>query len=93
MMKAVAIPYIIAILLGVGVIGLIGYWLFVSGGQFGGSAGTQQCRDAQLQYCNQRLTSSTLDWATFKTRTTVPTGCNAPSGTSDCESLGVKIKP
>ncbi|MBI2005163.1 MAG: hypothetical protein HYS80_00160 [Candidatus Aenigmarchaeota archaeon] len=50
-MKAVAVPYIIAILLGVGVIGLVGYWLFVSGGQFGGGAASQQCRTDFLQTC------------------------------------------
>ncbi|MBI1978658.1 MAG: hypothetical protein HYS62_01190 [Candidatus Aenigmarchaeota archaeon] len=52
-MKAVAVPYIIAILLGVGVIGLVGYWLFVSGGQFGGGAAAQQCRSDFLQACQQ----------------------------------------
>lgn len=51
-MKAVAVPYIIAILLGVGVIGLVGYWLFVSGGQFGAGATEQNCRNALLNMCN-----------------------------------------
>ncbi len=50
-MKAVAVPYIIAILLGVAVIGLIGYWLFVSGGKFGETAAEQQCRSDFLQAC------------------------------------------
>ncbi len=53
MMKAVAVPYIIAILLGVGVIGLVGYWLFISGGQFGGGAAAQQCRSDFLQTCQR----------------------------------------
>jgi len=52
-MKAVAVPYIIAILLGVGVIGLIGYWFFVSGGQFGGGVASQQCRTDFLQSCQR----------------------------------------
>lgn len=50
-MKAVAIPYIIAILLGVGVIGLVGYWFFVSGGQFGTGVANQQCRTDFQQSC------------------------------------------
>jgi len=51
-MKAIAVPYIIAILLGVAVIGLIGYWLFVSGGQFGKGATEQSCRSDFLNWCN-----------------------------------------
>ncbi len=50
-MKGVAVPYIIAILLGVGVIGLIGYWFFVSGGQFGTGVANQQCRTDFQQSC------------------------------------------
>ena len=53
MKKGVAVPYIIAILLGVGVIGLVGYWLFASGGQFGAGAATQQCRTDFQTACNQ----------------------------------------
>jgi hypothetical protein len=53
MKKGVAVPYIIAILLGVGVIGLVGYWLFVSGGQFGGSATEQSCRNSFSTWCSQ----------------------------------------
>lgn len=54
MMKAVAVPYIIAILLGVGVIGLVGYWLFVSGGEFGGEATETSCRNDYLKWCTQQ---------------------------------------
>ncbi len=53
MKKGVAVPYIIAILLGIAVIGLIGYWFFVSGGKFGASAEEQRCRTAAAQWCTQ----------------------------------------
>ena len=52
-MKGIAIPYIIAIILGVAVIGLIGYWLFVSGGQFGKGVGEQNCQSDVTQFCNR----------------------------------------
>ena len=52
-MKAIAVPYIIAVLLGVAVIGLIGYWLFVSGGQFGNTAASETCRTDFLQACQK----------------------------------------
>ena len=53
MKKGVAIPYIIAILLGVAVIGLVGYWLFVSGGKLGGGVTRASCESDQLKYCQQ----------------------------------------
>ncbi len=88
MKKGVAVPYIIAILLGVGVIGLVGYWLFVSGGQFSGSTATTACRSAQLQYCNQLINNPGIKWDSAS----APKGCNAPTS-NDCASYGVKVSP
>lgn len=51
-MKAVAVPYIIAIILGVAVIGLVGYWFFVSGGRFGATTVEQQCRTDFSKACS-----------------------------------------
>ena len=82
MMKAIAVPYIIAILLGVGVIGLIGYWLFVSGGQFGKGAATQQCRADYQQACNE--------WAGTGYLGNKPTYGGVFIANSDCEKSLVK---
>ncbi len=49
--KAVAIPYIIALVLGIGVLGLVGYWLFGSGGKLGGEALSLQCNNQKLIFC------------------------------------------
>ena len=49
--KAVAVPYIIALVLGIGVLGLVGYWLFTSGGKFGGEALSAQCNIQKLIFC------------------------------------------
>lgn len=48
-----AIGYIIAIVLGIVVIGLIGYWIFKSTGQIGGSATVHDCKQRQLVLCTQ----------------------------------------
>lgn len=50
-MKAVAVPYIIALILGVAVIGLVGYWFVSTGGKFGGQSAITICENKFLQYC------------------------------------------
>lgn len=83
-MKGVAVPYIIAILLGVGVIGLVGYWLFISGGQFGAGAATQQCRTDFQQACNE--------WAGTGYSGNKPAYSGVFTSGSDCEKALVKDK-
>lgn len=51
MRKGIAVPYIIAILLGVAVIGFVGYWLFLSTGRLGFGAASQQCKNDFLEAC------------------------------------------
>ncbi len=51
MRKAVAVPYIIALILGVAVIGLVGYWFATTGGKFGGQSAKTVCDNKFLQYC------------------------------------------
>ena len=53
MSKAVAIPYIVAIILAVIVIAVIGYFLFFKGGFFLGTANEQECRAREVFYCGQ----------------------------------------
>jgi len=48
---AVPIPYIIALLLGIAVVAILGYWFFVLGGQWGGEVSLQGCRNKALLYC------------------------------------------
>lgn len=42
-MRAVAIPYVIALILGVIVVGIIGYWFVVQGGKTVGVGATAEC--------------------------------------------------
>ncbi len=55
MKKGIAVPYIIAILLGVAVIGLIGYWLFLSGKGIGTGAKETECNSELNIYCSDWL--------------------------------------
>ncbi len=48
---AVPIPYIIALLLGIAVVAILGYWFFVLGGQWGGEVTSETCRTRALTYC------------------------------------------
>jgi len=50
-MRGVAVPYIIALILGVAVIGLVGYWFATSGGKFGGQSAKTICDNKFLQWC------------------------------------------
>ncbi|MEM7824438.1 MAG: hypothetical protein QXD72_01150 [Candidatus Aenigmatarchaeota archaeon] len=52
MKKGIAVPYIIAIFLGVGVIGLLGYWFYVSGGKLNVSVTEQSCRSDFSKWCS-----------------------------------------
>lgn len=50
-MKAVAIPYVIALVLGVIIIGVIGYWFVSQGGKTVGVGSKAECDAKQSQYC------------------------------------------
>ncbi len=50
-MKAVAVPYIIAILLGVAVIGVVGFWFVSSGGKLSSQSSGLECDTQRLIFC------------------------------------------
>lgn len=83
MRKAVAIPYVIALVLGIAVIGLIGFWFVSSGGKFGGQNSKTVCDNKFLQWC---ITHSGT-YANF-----VSDGnpeCNFFGSYNNCNELGV----
>jgi hypothetical protein len=51
--KGIVVPYIIALILGIAVIGLLGYWFFVLGGRFGGEAHVTDCDAMMTSYCQE----------------------------------------
>lgn len=51
MRKAIAIPYVIALILGVVIIALVGYWIASQGGKSVGTGYTAQCYGKQVSFC------------------------------------------
>jgi len=49
--KGDAIWYIIAVILGVAVILVLGYWFFNLGGKIGGKTAVAECEAKQITYC------------------------------------------
>jgi len=70
---AVPIPYIIALVLGVIVIALISYWLFMSGGEFGTAILESSCQAKKMNYCNTyKATGSAPKGVVFSVDTPCP---------------------
>ena len=51
MMKGIAVPYIIALILGIAVVALLGYWFFILGGTFSGKASLTDCQTKLRTFC------------------------------------------
>jgi len=92
----VPVPYIVAIVLGIAVIGLIGYWLFYSSGKLGGSLAGAECSAKQVEWCSRGYDKDqSQDWATFakvcvdnKISLNPPTNCDEIlSRKKDCSTL------
>lgn len=52
MKKAVAISYVIALILGVAVIGILGYWFVSQSGKTVGEGTKVECNSKLFLYCN-----------------------------------------
>ncbi len=55
---AVPIPYIIALLLGIAVVSILGYWFFVLGGQWGMEVTMQRCTSTAMTHCTTWRTAA-----------------------------------
>lgn len=53
MAKAVAVPYVIALILGIIVVAVIGYWFFVVAGGGGGQLSRTECQSRFVAYCTE----------------------------------------
>ncbi len=51
MKGAVPIPYIIALVLGIAIIAIIGYWFFIVSGESGGEISLAGCKTKATTYC------------------------------------------
>ncbi|MBI1978652.1 MAG: hypothetical protein HYS62_01160 [Candidatus Aenigmarchaeota archaeon] len=75
MKKAVAIPYVIALILGIIVVGILGYWFVSQGGKTIGSGSAAECETLKFNYCK-----GFVQWDT-------KCGVIAP-GITECNSCG-----
>ena len=82
---AVSMPYIVAAVLGVLIIGIIGYWFFTSTGIFGGAIIETACK-AKLVTCCANDKSTTVD-SCFDTNNE----CRNTIAGSTCESVGISV--
>lgn len=65
MKKGVAIPYVIALILGIAVIGLVGAWFVISGGRFGKQATETTCLNKAVEFCARKIARQNLEWSSF----------------------------
>ena len=56
MRKAVAIPYVSALVLGVGVMAVLGRWFVMTGGKFSKQSAVTECQNAISIFCSKLLT-------------------------------------
>ncbi len=56
-MKAVAVPYLVAIIIAVIVLGVLGYWFLTTAGGGGAFVSEAFCRAKLLQYCSDLKTN------------------------------------
>lgn len=82
MRKAVAVPYVIALILGVAVIALIGIWFVMSGGKFTTQSLETSCQSKAVQSCSQKLSGSAeLPSECSSIASKITTRCNVLLGT------------
>jgi hypothetical protein len=73
----IPVKYIIALILGIAVVALIGFWFFIVAGGFVGELTEAQCRARLLQFCNEKFGAGettttpgqwTDDWKAYEAR-------------------------
>lgn len=92
---AIPVPYIIALILGIVVVGILGYGFFVLGWKIPGIATTWSCNADKFRYCNEwaqtNYVASPGDWDSYAPGCS-DIGVGAPTP-SDCRALmgGFKV--
>jgi len=77
----IPVSYIIALILGIAVVAILGYWFFVVSGSATGTASGVECSTAKFVYCNDLLGGGEPDSAEVKQK------CGSVPTTSECQSL------
>ena len=89
MKKAVAIPYVIALILGVIVIGILAYWLINQSSKSSTGGFQAECQAKLFSFCNQWLIKGGKP-------TDKPQGfgwdkCSAKETPTDCKIIGIEV--
>lgn len=92
MKKAVAIPYVIALIMGVIAIGILAYWLINQSGKATSTGTSAECQAKLFSFCNQWLVRGgekddkpapgSFDWG----------NCPAKESANDCKTIGIEVK-
>ncbi len=85
--KGIAIPYVIALILGIIAIGILAYWLTNQSSKTTAGGFQAECQAKLFSFCNQWLIKSGKD---------KPTGfgwgkCPPKESTNDCKSIGIEV--
>jgi len=88
MRKAVAVPYVIALILGVAVIALIGVWFIMSGGKFGKSSTEIECKSAISIYCSKLVSGLSNPLTSSDQTKCTNTGITVPASVGECKAFG-----
>jgi hypothetical protein len=91
-MKGIAVPYIIALILGIVIIGLLGYLLFVLGGQVGGTGTAQTCAAKQAAWCQQWSVTG-FSGGTCPTTQAIAIGKASCANDKDATDAWIKFAP
>ncbi len=80
---ALPIPYIIALIFGIVILAVLGYWLYSQSGKTIGKGASTECDALRSTFCQQwSITSYKI-----KPSMTFPGGCSEPKDENGCKTL------
>lgn len=91
MEKAVAVPYVIALILGVVVVGIVGYWFVSQGGKAVGAGTKAECDGKTQNYCQFWKNNFRFDLANRPTGFSWGSSCPEPERSNCVALLGCKF--
>lgn len=95
MKKAVAIPYIIALVLGVAVIVLLGYWFINQSGKTTNTGISVECQGRIFSFCNQWFINdvkpTSFDFGKCTKEGTTQTLTVSDIDATKCKNVGITV--
>lgn len=88
--KAVAIPYVIALILGIIAIGVLAYWLINQSTKASTGGSQAECQAKLFSFCNQWLLKGGK--ATDRPQSFVWGNCPSKESPTDCKSIGIEVQ-